>query len=139
MRIGPKPVEGEFREIGPPDQDRAGRPQPCDHWGILLRQRGIPPKQRAGGRAFAADVEEILDRHQHAIKGRQRHVQPGPLIGGIGRSPRPLARHMKESRLSFAFGIVDPFERRFEAVPDRGAAGHRSSFTTRPAAVRMFS
>jgi hypothetical protein len=124
MRVRPEPVKGELRQIRSTDQDRPGGPQPGNDRGILLGKRGIASEQRSGRRALAANVEQILDRHERAIQGRKRHIQTRPLIGSIGSSPRPLARHMKERRIPFALGIIDPFQRRFEAVSHRRSAGH---------------
>jgi hypothetical protein len=132
MRVRPKPVKGELRQIRSADQDRPRGPQPCNDRRILFRKRGIPSQQRSRRRALTANVEQILDGYQHAVKGRERHIQASPLIGSIGRSPRPLARYMKEGRIPFPRGIIDPFECRFETVSDRGSAAHVISFKIPP-------
>ena len=65
-------------------RDGPGPPQAAHHGRIPLRRCRIAKHDRPSRRRLAGNVEQILDRNDHAIERTERKSRPTPRIGGIG-------------------------------------------------------
>ena len=74
---------GELRQVGPPDEDRAGRAQ-ARHAGRVLGRNEVREQARAGGRAVAGRPEIIFDRDGDAVERAKRLARHHRLLGLAG-------------------------------------------------------
>jgi hypothetical protein len=83
------PEGAELRQVGLPEQDRAGAAHPPDHLGVLGRHP-VSQEARTVGRRHSRDRDYLLDRERHAVERPQRVTTGNSRIGGLRFLPRLL-------------------------------------------------
>ncbi len=100
MRIDADAGEGEFAQVGVPDQCGAGGAQPCDGRGVAGGGCRVGHRGGGGGGRMAGDVEQVLHRDRQATQRRARFASGGRPIAGLRGGARVCVEAPQEGELA---------------------------------------
>ncbi len=117
MRIEPQARVGEFREVGAPDNHRAGVSQPRNHCRIALSDRRANAHPRTPKSGHAGFVKQILDRNRDTGQWMQTGAGAAHRVDPVCLGQRRVAIDANEGARTLACGIIDRSERSLYQFP----------------------